>query len=212
MDYKRRSIRLPGYDYRQSGAYYVTICTHGRECVFSDETLAAAVKRAWRVVASASGPLDEFVVMPNHVHGVIWIAESGTSVGVQQQYRWYSDERRGTAGMVYQMAHGGVAAPLRPEPRLTPATTAAFAFAKRPVEAGSLSAIVRTFKSASAKRINRLAGTPGAPLWQRNYYEHVVRDEDDLRRIREYIRDNPAKWAEDPLNPSVAQQSSSSKI
>jgi hypothetical protein len=82
-----------------------------------------------------------------------------------------------------------------------------YAFNKRPVESGSLSAIVRTFKSAAAKRINRLRGTSGAPLWQRNYYEHIVRDEDDLYRIREYIRDNPAKWNEDPLNPAVAKPS-----
>jgi hypothetical protein len=76
------------------------------------------------------------------------------------------------------------------------------AFEQRLVEPGSLSALVRAFKSATAKRINRIRDTAGAPLWQRNYYEHVIRDEDDLARICQYIADNPARWDEDPLNPA----------
>jgi hypothetical protein len=82
-----------------------------------------------------------------------------------------------------------VAAPLRPDvaPRVVP---------------GSLGALVGAFKSATAKRINRLRGEPGAPLWQRTYYEHIIRNEADLTRIRQYIRDNPLQWDEDPDNPS----------
>jgi REP element-mobilizing transposase RayT len=66
---------------------------------------------------------------------------------------------------------------------------------------GSIPTIIRAFKSACTKRINELYNTRGAKLWQRNYYEHVIRDEDDLNRIRQYIRDNPARWAEDENNP-----------
>ena len=68
------------------------------------------------------------------------------------------------------------------------------------MDARSLPAVVRSFKSASARQINLLRGTPGAPLWQRNYYEHVIRNEEDLFAIRKYIADNPAQWALDEEN------------
>src|SRR5438105_4388191 len=64
----------------------------------------------------------------------------------------------------------------------------------------TLSRVVNAFKTVSAKGVNQLRGTPGIPVWQRNYYEHVVRNEADLERIRDYIRANPAKWDEDPEN------------
>ena len=67
---------------------------------------------------------------------------------------------------------------------------------------GSLGTIVRSFKSASTRRASSLPGTSGVPLWQRNYYEHVVRDDQDLRRLREYITNNPLRWALDEENPS----------
>ena len=69
---------------------------------------------------------------------------------------------------------------------------------------GSLGVIVGNFKSVTARRVNRLRRTPGAPVWQRNYYEHVVRDERALNAIRQYIADNPARWAWDTYNPSAA--------
>ena len=69
--------------------------------------------------------------------------------------------------------------------------------------AGSLATIVRSFKSIVSKRINDLRKTPGGPVWQRNYYEHVIRDEDSLRRIREYIANNPARWDFDLENPAA---------
>jgi REP element-mobilizing transposase RayT len=65
-----------------------------------------------------------------------------------------------------------------------------------------LGAIVGQYKSAVTKRINRIRKTPGTPVWQRNYYEHIIRNEDELRRIREYIRLNPMKWELDRENPN----------
>jgi putative transposase len=62
---------------------------------------------------------------------------------------------------------------------------------------------VRAFKSAVTKRINAQRGTPGAPVWQRNYYEHIVRGEKSLNRIRQYILDNPLRWAYDRNNPAA---------
>ena len=70
--------------------------------------------------------------------------------------------------------------------------------------AGSIPTIVRSFKSIVAKRINELRHTPGVPIWQRNYFEHVVRDEESLNRIRQYILDNPAHWEFDRENPAVS--------
>lgn len=72
----------------------------------------------------------------------------------------------------------------------------------------SLAAMVQSFKSVSARRINASRGTPGAPVWQRNYYERVVRNDDELDRIRQYIADNPAQWAMDRENPMAGAQMS----
>jgi len=67
-----------------------------------------------------------------------------------------------------------------------------------------LGAIIGNFKSVVTRRVNRLRGTPGAPFWQRNYYEHIIRDDRSLRAIRRYIRDNPLCWERDRLNPSTS--------
>ena len=71
------------------------------------------------------------------------------------------------------------------------------------IASGSIPAIVRAYKSAVTYRINTLRGTPGAPVWQRNYYEHVVRDDKEFWATLNYIRDNPLKWQEDRENPAL---------
>ncbi|MDP2948035.1 MAG: transposase [Chloroflexota bacterium] len=160
----RRSIRLPAYDYASPGAYFATICTYKRECIFGVQELRDVVEETWRQIAFhlPNARTDELVIMPNHVHGILWILK--TKVGAQH------------------------AAPLRPT--RAPA-----------VEPRSLGAIVRSFKSAAAKRINEIRRTPGAPVWQRNYYERVIRSEDELNRIREYTHLNPLQWEFDRENP-----------
>jgi len=139
--------------------------------------------------------MDEFVTMPNHVHGVIWIvgrdAAPVAPVGAQHPGAPFD----GRIGAEFRRWHGvPISADAAPLPG--PAGT------RRPVAPGSLGSVVRAFKSASSRGINRIRGTPGAPVWQRNYYERIIRDEDELGRIRQYIRDNPAKWAGDPNNPA----------
>ena len=171
---ERRSIRLSGYDYRSAGAYFVTICTHRRALLFDHSPFAEVAREQWAVSASlrAGIALDAFVVMPNHVHGVVWLVPTAAtpvpvgSVGAQR------------------------AAPLRGAPGARPR-----------VAAGSLGAFVRAYKAAVARAINRLRRTAAAPVWQRNYYEHVVRDQPDLDRIRRYVADNPRRWAFDRENP-----------
>ena len=166
----RRSVRLAALNYTEPGAYFVTLCTRDRRCVFGEVTLdglrptpiGEIVCDEWRRSADLREEieLDAFVVMPNHLHGIVIITED------LPHNAW---------------AHGR--APLH-----------------RP--ARSLGAFVAGFKASATSRINHLSGTPGSPVWQRNYYEHVVRGDDDLARIREYITDNPGRWAEDPENPT----------
>ena len=70
----------------------------------------------------------------------------------------------------------------------------------------SLGTIIGSYKSAATKAINQSRGAAGAPVWQRNYYEHIIRDDADLNRIRQYIWDNPARWQEDPENPYLIRK------
>ena len=104
--------------------------------------------------------LDEYVIMPNHLHGIIVI----------------HDDRKGVDAFV----RANSSSPRRATPFRSPS--------------GTVGAIIRGFKAASTKRVNEMRNTPGKPVWQRNYYEHVVRGEKDLERIRTYIHLNPERW------------------
>lgn len=196
----RRSIRLPEYDYTQAGAYYLTVCTHERECLFGDivdgemvlNPLGEIVHYEWlnTAIMRPYVEIDEFVVMPNHLHGVLVIHEHDGFVD--------ANDDTGSHSMVVG-ARGPV--PLRndvPERKRqnndnVDATTEQFG---RPVSQ-SIPTIIRSFKAVVTKRINVLRQTPRKPVWQRNYYEHVVRGGADLDRIRGYIANNPKKWADD---------------
>jgi REP element-mobilizing transposase RayT len=165
----RRSIRIKGYDYSRAGAYFVTICTHGRECLFGEimdgemrlNDAGQAAQAEWVRLPERfqSIELDEFVIMPNHLHGII-------------------------------LVEAGLAPPDGGAPNRGAASSAP-----------TLGNILRAFKSISAIAVNRLLGRSGRSLWQRNYYEHIVRSENELAHIREYIANNPTQWALDRENP-----------
>jgi REP element-mobilizing transposase RayT len=151
------------------------VVTHQRECLFGeivDGVVRASahgeiVSEEWlrSALVRPEIELDTFVVMPNHIHGILIVRDQSMGDG----------------------AHGRAHKPSRPR--------------SAPVRAPrSLGSFVAGFKAAATKRINALRGTPGVPVWQRNYYEHVIRNEEELNRIRQYIMDNPAGWAEDPEN------------
>jgi REP element-mobilizing transposase RayT len=165
----RRSIRLPGHDYSQAGAYFITICTDNRELSLETEPVREAVRSAWYGLGARfpSVALDEFAIMPNHIHGIIILegeaASAPTVLGAAS-----------SAPTVLGAASG----------------------------APTVGKAIRAFKSLSAINANRVLGRSNRPFWQRNYYEHVIRDEEELNAIRQYIRDNPEKWLEDPENPS----------
>ena len=200
MAYDRRSIRLAGYDYRSAGAYFVTICTFRRDCILDDPAIREWVTAAWRRAAfDGVGPPEyEFVVMPNHLHGIVWLGPkvgAPTTVGAKHP-RPRMGFGNGQLGALEVSFGNKGASPLQ---RLAVDQL-------RPPERGSLSAVIGAFKSAATKGINALRGTPSAPVWQRGFYERIIRNEDELTRVREYIRDNPAKWQDDPNNPAIARR------
>jgi len=133
--------------------------------------------------------LGALAVMPNHVHAIVWIASPDADPREAEE----NEPDMGTADSCTGAAdaHVGMAGSRTGTARR--ARTEQF---RKPVS-GSLPTIVRAFKAAVTKRINERRGTPGAHVWHRNYYEHVVRDESDLARLRTYIAENPGRWAED---------------
>lgn len=165
----RRSIRLKSYDYSRAGAYFVTICIKDRECLFGEvidgnmqlNDTGRAVQAEWVRLPERfqSVDLDDFVIMPNHLHCIIHVGAGLAPPG-------RGAENKGAAS-----------------------------------SAPTLGDILRAFKSISAIAVNRLLGRSGRSLWQRNYYEHIVRSENELACIREYIANNPAQWALDRENP-----------
>lgn len=192
--HRRRSIRLPAYDYRDAGAYFVTICTHEREFLFMDERFRAIAQNAWLsfVNPAACVASGDIIVMPNHVHGIIWFLGADV-VGAQHRDAKPVHDDLSRAELRLCSDVNPSAAPLR-----------GGGAARFSVSPGSLGAVVRAYKSFTAKRINRVRATPGAPVWQRNYYERVIRDDRELELARQYIRDNLAKWAEDKYNTTLA--------
>jgi REP element-mobilizing transposase RayT len=178
----RRSIRLKEYDYSGTGAYFVTLCTWQRECLFGEICLPVGagskpaleseqpsmimnefgkmIEFTWHDLPNHTRNirLDTFIIMPNHIHGIVVI-----------------EDRAGLVRAGYERAG------------LEPAPT--------------LSEIVRQFKTFSSRRINKQRDNPGCPVWQRNYHERVIRDEKELSAIRAYIENNPRKWDSDKNNP-----------
>lgn len=193
----RRSIRLKGYDYSQAGAYFVTICAKDRQCLFGEiqqgemylNDLGKIVYDAWHDLPNhyLHMELDAFVIMPNHIHGIIALSDMPMVAG--------------NTGDVM----GDVGAGLKPAPTAPTAPTATTTIKRQP-----LSEIVRALKTFSSRRINeyrnKMIGDEtqpyrGVPVWQRNYYEHIIREDDSLNRIRQYIVDNPKNWNKDQQNP-----------
>jgi len=180
---ERRSTRLPTYDYSLAGAYFVTICAHNRTCIFADiadgeirlNDLGRVVTECWNEIPRhfPGVELDVFAVMPNHLHGIAMLPRD----------EWCTEVNDNT---------GRGKACLAPTPRR---------FGTPPPN--SLSSIIGSFKSAASRRINILRRTPGAPVWQRNYYEHVIRNREDLHEVQQYILDNPLRWAMDNENPDA---------
>jgi len=167
----RRSIRLPGWDYSSAGVYFVTICAFRRAMLFGEirgakmvpNAIGVTIEQTWHELPNRfpSLALDAFVLMPNHLHGIIVL------------------HRKKRAEIN--------SAPTADQPPLT------------------LGRVIQSFKSFACFRVRQQTGRV-VPLWQRNYFEHVVRSGKSLTAIQRYISENPARWEFDLENPIAARQ------
>ncbi|CAD5930987.1 putative protein HI_0554 [Planktothrix tepida] len=190
----RRFIRLKGYNYTQPGGYFVTICTKEKQCLFGDivqgemrfNSLGAIAFNTWQQIPETFPhvELDYFVIMPNHIHGILIFHEILSDPQFPVGARRASPLHRTSLSQLEisakstQQPHG--AAPK------------------------SLGAVVGWYKSSVSKLINRICNNSGQGLiWQRDYYEEIIRDERALNHIRKYIVENPARWDDDPEHPPL---------
>jgi putative transposase len=195
----RHSIRLKGYDYTQPGAYFITVVSHNRESIFGEivdgemrlNRYGCITQREWERLPRRfpNIHLDAFIVMPNHIHGIIIINDDyRTGTAPNRVTKELESLRRAptTHNRIIMESESPRHAPTREQ------------FGK-PVPR-SIPTIMRSYKSAVTQSINIHRLSPGLPVWQRNYYEHIVRDEVELTRIRQYIFDNPLRWEIDREN------------
>jgi putative transposase len=183
----RKPMRLPHYDYSQNGAYFITLCTHNRDCMFGNVVDGGMVlNKAGQIVESEwqqlpthypNVTLDACVVMPNHVHMVIILMNAGKM-----------DSGVMTAGVMNHAPTNNVSNV--GAQFIAPATT-------------TVGNIIRAFKARCTYLINQHQQTQGLSVWQRGYYDHIVRNDADLTRIRDYIANNPAQWELDENNPNL---------
>jgi len=200
---KRRSIRLKGYDYSRPGAYYITLCTNGREPLFGEikngemilNDLGKTVAKCWNEIPAhfLNVTTDAFVIMPDHVHGILFIDSVNTTTGADDICVMADDTNVGANNYSpLQPANTILRQLCDPFMQQTPPKI-------KPGTSRTIGSIVRGFKIGVSKWSRNAKGeeySPGRGIWQRNYYEHIIRDENELNIIRQYIVDNPK-------NPSV---------
>jgi putative transposase len=167
-EYRRKnSLRLPGWDYTSQGGYFITIVTHDRLPLLgqiqNDEIKlnewGEIINRGWLWLEDQYPYviLDDYVIMPNHFHGILWINVDEMNI------------RKGGSRTA-----------------LTTGTTIK-----------TIGRLVGAFKTVTTKQINLLCESPSQPVWQRSYHDHIIRNDEDLSRIRNYINSNPEKWPQD---------------
>ena len=191
---------MQGFDYTRAGAYFITLCTHDRAWLFGDSLNGIVQLNPMGEIARAEWTrtgqvrprvtIDAFVVMPDHLHGILVIeGQLDTPAGVDSPSAVDTPPGAHTSP-------GADAPPGRGTLQRAPTTTT---WDRAPTSerfghptSGSIPTIVRLYKSTTTKRINILRGTPGMPVWQRNFYEHIIRTDGELDRIRGYIQANTA--------------------
>jgi len=188
---RRKQTRLPGFDYASEGAYFVTLVTHHRECLFGDvvddemvlSEFGRFVVEEWERSAAIRDEIElgAYVVMPNHFHGIVHIFENPSELIITN----VMGDQPGTIKIQPVVGAYGH----------TPQRETKFHSPSH-----NLGAMVRGYKSAVTTRINALRGTPGTPVWQRNYYDHIIRSDRTYNAVERYIQDNPLRWAEDKEN------------
>lgn len=185
----RKSTRKHEHDYADIGTYFVTICSYQRELIFADivdeemryTEVGQIAYDCWLTTAQhfPHVTVDCFVVMPNHLHAIIIITKPNTHQATDVETRHASSlpETQPKRG-IYK------------DGRYIPPG----------VKSGSLGAIVGSYKSAVTKIANRTLSDPPSFLWQKNYHDHIIHNETELHRIREYVANNPKQWDDDQFN------------
>lgn len=178
---RRNTTRLRGYDYAGEGIYFVTIVTHRRSRIFGSiskghmqlSRIGIVAQQCWYELPQHFPfvELDEFIFMPDHMHGLLRILHKNPNYNCD-----VSDTDQ-------------IAQSINASTRLQNVNVHACG-----PKSGALGAIVGSFKSAVSRKINTWRQTSGSTIWQRNYYEHIVRSDRELQRIRFYIRSNPKNW------------------
>jgi putative transposase len=194
LKHHRQSMRLPGYDYSLPGAYFITVVTHHRENILGEvisgqmllNNYGKIVEGAWNDLPRhyPNIALEVFCVMPNHIHGIILINDTLSRGGSPNDDETSADitiERRD----LYPTYHE-----TRPY------------ISTEPIERDrgkfhGLSEIVRAFKTFSATRINNFRNIRGVPVWQRSFFDHIIRGEWDFQNIHDYIQINSQNWQKD---------------
>jgi len=208
--HRRRSLRLKGFDYSRPGAYYLTVCVQNRDCLFGNcanglvelNSAGKMIQEVWEEIPKyyPGVGIDQFVVMPNHAHGIITLSAdskpivSPSGTGQAQGPAPTDLDSSGTRLTHADIQYVGAAPCGRPA-----------------LKCLSLSDVVHRFKTMTTKRYADSVKNSGwlsfaGRLWQRNYFEHVIRDFESMERIRKYIQDNPANWHLDSENPLVVVQ------
>jgi REP element-mobilizing transposase RayT len=187
----RRSIRLKGYDYSQAGLYFITICVQNQECLFGKiidgkiqlSPLGIIADVLWHEIKNHAKNIDlgEFTVMPNHIHGIIMFGSDVNNNG-------------GTGADSGADADVGArhALPLRAEQPGQSKQIGQSRFQNQ--GKNTVSSVIGSYKSAVSKHAHRLGF---AFSWQRNYYEHIIRNEQSYQNISNYIIHNPENWRDD---------------
>ena len=188
--YRNKSIRLAGYDYRSEGLYFITICTKDRICYFGEIDSQGKIHLSkegeiaynnWKAIPNHFNYifLGEFVVMPNHIHGILGINHQNHVETLHCNVNQAEENMLDELCQSLQMSN------------LSP-------------KQGSISTIIRSYKSASTKTIREQTNQEFA--WQPRFYDHIIRNQESLINIEGYIINNPLKWAEDEENPDFIKK------
>ncbi len=179
----RHSIRLKDRDYSKPGVYFITICAYRYGTSFDEPEIYQIIETEWfgTTKIRPNIGLDEFVIMPNHVHGIIVIKSYYNGVGAYSIRPYTTNNKISSANRLRSPSH-------------------------------TIGAIVRGFKAATTSKVNLRHCDSDIPLWQRNYYEHVIRNEAEFVAYRKYIKENPANWDKDVFNPVNFKVGNSPKV
>ena len=203
--YRIESTRLKGWDYTKPGKYFVTICTCNREEFFGEivnykmvlSDIGKIAKSEWLKTEKnrKNVKLDKYVIMPNHIHGIVIIENTNKPYPVGNVRNVRVETRRASS----------LQCPKTSSLQCKKPTSLQYKMAKISPKPNSLSSIIGSFKSAVTKTANRrdvacYVSTAANFVWQPRFYDHIIRNKESLNEIREYIRKNPENWNNDINN------------